>query len=1306
MIGQKLGSYELIEEIGHGGMATVYRAHQASIKRDVAIKLIRKNIADSPDAVHRFQREAQLIAQLEHPHILPVYDFDGRHEPPYIVMRYLIGGTMKEIMAQGLLPLHEVAHLMQQVCGAVDYSHRQGIIHRDLKPSNILVDRESNAFVMDFGIARMASDPQEGKGITKTGVIIGTPAYMSPEQAMGAADIDHRTDIYALGVMLFEMLTGQLPYSAPTLMGTLMMHAQDPIPSVSTLNRNLPDKIDELMKQVLAKKPDQRFESAATFNAALIDLIGQGTTNAPSQLRLAAETLITRRLEVGQKDKSTGSSTGASEQNRAVTAVYASASEYGLLVDDVAGSEASARALHALLREYVTVVTTFEGRIFLQSETDILALWGAGNARENDAEQALRCALALQKTLKKLGAAFLEDADEPLPLSIGIHSGMVLLQPAGKTETFSATGTTLSIANRLMQQANGEILITHDTFRQVMGIFDIKEETPLKIRGRKDPILTYQVKNAKARAFHIHAPGIEGIETKMVGRDSEFKLLQQAYLDAFEDGETQVVTVLSDAGLGKSRLLYEFDKWTELREETYRIFNGQATANMQDRPYALIRDMISFRFDIQDSDALSVVQDKLEKGIVEMLGRDDREMAHMIGYLCGFELVESPHIKGLIGDGAQIMRRGRQLFLRLFTQLCAIQPVMVALEDIHHADNLSLDLFNELFEAGDERRLMVVCNARPSLLERRPAWGSGQEFHRRITLEPLSKRDSRELARELLQKVTDIPKDLRDLLVERSEGNPFYMEELVLMLIDERVIHRVSEDEWSLEIERLEGLSVPKTLNGLLASRLDTLLQPEKLTLQRASVIGRVFYDAALHKIDSLDETHVNNLEAILAKLTGRQFIHKREVSAFEGVTEYIFASNMLHDAIENALLERQLATYNRATAEWLIEIAAERATEYSALIADYYERAGEKVQSAKYLTKASESVSLKGATPEALLLIKRALALLPNEKSLAYAEVTFILADLQFTLGETALAQSLLEKTLTLAQNFQNDLLQCKVLVSLAKVYKRLGDSAKEWDLLEESLRLVGEDIEQQLLIMGFQAWHKMMYQGKPEEAEIIAKQMIELAQTHQLYRQIMNGLNVLGVAYLSQDRLDEGRKTLEEGLALANTHNDRPKLSLFLGNLGEAARQQGDFTQAKSYYLDGLAYFRESQYTYGIAIQLLNLASTALSLRDAVLAREYALEALPVVQKMKMVARIVSIVGVIAGIKILENKVDEGLALLGFALNHPVVDDDTRREFQTVFKLLPESMSQAEIDTGMAHGHALNLDAVVADWLAKHGK
>ena len=180
MIGTKLGPYEITEEIGKGGMATVYRAYQPSMDRHVAVKVIRASMLGDSVGRDRFTREAKLIAKLEHPHLLPVYDFDGAHDPPYIVMRFLEGGTLKQVMDADPLPPEEMLYMLRQVATALDYAHRQEVVHRDLKPSNVMIDREGNAFVADFGIARVTD---AAKDLTGTGNVIGTPGYMAPEQA-------------------------------------------------------------------------------------------------------------------------------------------------------------------------------------------------------------------------------------------------------------------------------------------------------------------------------------------------------------------------------------------------------------------------------------------------------------------------------------------------------------------------------------------------------------------------------------------------------------------------------------------------------------------------------------------------------------------------------------------------------------------------------------------------------------------------------------------------------------------------------------------------------------------------------------------------------------------------------------------------------------------------------------------------------------------------------------------------------------------------------------------------------------------
>ncbi|MBZ0287459.1 MAG: serine/threonine protein kinase, partial [Anaerolineae bacterium] len=256
MIGTRLGPYELIEEVGKGGMATVYRAYQPNVDRFVAVKVIHRSVATDAASLERFQREARLVTRLEHPHLLPIYDYDGAHDPPYIVMRYLESGTLKDVLDQGRLPYDEIVYMMRQIASALDYAHRRGIIHRDIKPSNIMIDAEGNAFLTDFGIARMT---EAGQGLTQTGYAVGTPGYMSPEQGMGEEEVDGRADIYSLGVMLFQMLTGRLPYQAETPLATILKHMHDPIPKPSGVNPDISPDVDAVLTRAMAKKREDRY---------------------------------------------------------------------------------------------------------------------------------------------------------------------------------------------------------------------------------------------------------------------------------------------------------------------------------------------------------------------------------------------------------------------------------------------------------------------------------------------------------------------------------------------------------------------------------------------------------------------------------------------------------------------------------------------------------------------------------------------------------------------------------------------------------------------------------------------------------------------------------------------------------------------------------------------------------------------------------------------------------------------------------------------------------------------------------------
>ncbi len=264
MIGQTLGQYQLVEQIGKGGMATVYKAFQPSLNRAVAIKILPPYFLHEAGFAERFTREAQAIAQLDHPNILPVYDFGKQGNISYIVMKYVPAGTLHDQLGSPMSPARALK-LIEQIAGALDNAHQRGILHRDIKPSNILIDERGWVYLSDFGLAKMVEGSVQ---LTGSGVGVGTPAYMSPEQGQGLP-VDARTDVYSLGVVLFEMLTGRVPYEAETPMAVVIKHITDPIPLPRQMNPHIPEAVERVLLKALAKEPADRFSSAGEMAAAL-----------------------------------------------------------------------------------------------------------------------------------------------------------------------------------------------------------------------------------------------------------------------------------------------------------------------------------------------------------------------------------------------------------------------------------------------------------------------------------------------------------------------------------------------------------------------------------------------------------------------------------------------------------------------------------------------------------------------------------------------------------------------------------------------------------------------------------------------------------------------------------------------------------------------------------------------------------------------------------------------------------------------------------------------------------------------------
>ncbi len=263
MIGKLFGNYQVRNEIGFGGMGTVYLAEDTRSVQLVALKLLPSEYINDLGLRASFDQEAQLIAALDHESIVRVFEFGEQDGQPFIAMQYMPNGSLADRLIRGPLSAIAAAQILERLSGAIDYAHEQGVIHRDLKPSNILFDEQDQAYLADFGIAWQTT-PTRQPGL----LVSGTPAYLSPEQALGEQVVDGRSDIYALGIILFEMLTGRLPFDGQTPLAIILQHRYDPPPSLRTVDWNLPANLDKVIQRALAKDPEERFSTAREFSDA------------------------------------------------------------------------------------------------------------------------------------------------------------------------------------------------------------------------------------------------------------------------------------------------------------------------------------------------------------------------------------------------------------------------------------------------------------------------------------------------------------------------------------------------------------------------------------------------------------------------------------------------------------------------------------------------------------------------------------------------------------------------------------------------------------------------------------------------------------------------------------------------------------------------------------------------------------------------------------------------------------------------------------------------------------------------------
>jgi class 3 adenylate cyclase/tetratricopeptide (TPR) repeat protein len=890
-------------------------------------------------------------------------------------------------------------------------------------------------------------------------------------------------------------------------------------------------------------------------------------------------------------------------------------------------------------------INRHEGTLARLMGDAILAFFGAPIAHEDDPERAIRAGLGIVAGARAYAARLeRERGISGFSVRVGINTGRVVVGEVGSDlrVEYTAMGDAINVAARMEQHAPpGSILISHSTYRHVRGVFDVHAQEPLWVKGKREPIQTYLVQRARPRAFRRGMRGMEGVETRMIGREAELRQLQDAMLTVVEDGERRMVTIAGEAGVGKSRLLYEFENWVDLLPDRLYAFKGRASQEMANLPYALIRDLFAFRFQIQDSDPAGLVRQKLVHGISEGLqlthvgALSQLEMkAHLIGQLLGFDFSDSPHVQAVLDDARQLRDRALIYVPDYFRAMTTRLPVCMFLEDIHWADHSSLDLLNHLALTMTDGPLLVVCLARPSLYRRRPHWGAGQAFHTRLELHPLSKRDSRRLVEEILQKAEQVPGDVRDLVVSGAEGNPFYVEELIKILIEDGVIH-TEADRWQIDSGRLTAIRVPPTLTGVLQARLDRLPLAERAVLQQASVVGRRFWASAVVHIHTSAARGVGESTVLnaLSALHGREMVFRRQVSTFAGTHEYTFKHALLRTVTYRSLLRRLRRVYHALVAEWLIERSGKRTGEHIGLIADHLEAAGQTEEAITYLRRAGEQAARQFANEAAEAYFGRALDLVP-ESDITQRYDLLIGRERVYDLQGAREAQKQdLERLRELAESLDDDRRRAEVALRQAHCAESTGDYPAAIAAAQTAIRSAqaAQDVTREAA--GYLRWGlALRRQGEYEAAWKRLEQSLRLARAAQLHQIEADGLRALGNIPYRRGDYAQARSCFEQARAiyskigdrraesetlsdlalvqgalgnhtagLAHLENayriqcemgDRPGQAKALNRLGNRSAELGRLAEARTYYEQALRIHQEVGDRRGEGIVLNNLA------------------------------------------------------------------------------------------------------------------
>ena len=846
--------FELLREAGAGGMGVVFQARDRGGGSLVALKVL---TLPGKDSATRFLREAEVLSKLSHPAIVGYVAHGGGagDVPAYLAMQWLEGEDLSQRLLRGPLAVDESLALMAGVADAAGAAHVQGFVHRDLKPSNIFLEggETDRVKLLDFGLARQFVAPA---ALTATGIVVGTVGYLSPEQARGAEAIDARSDVFAMGCILFECLTGGPAFSGVHVVATLAKLLVEEVPRVRSLRSDVPGALDSLVAQMLDKKPEARPTDGLAVARAIRAMKSRDTASTPSALssgRLPALTIREQRVMavilVGQRT------------------LDAPASEVPHSGTDVGGAPTMISLRTPAARLVIAeTMARFDGSADVAADgTVVVTLRVAGSATDQ-AAHAARCALALRAACP--GAA--------IALALG----------RGVSDSGVATGEVIEHAAALLASARRR---DSEGVHIERGVAPLLEERFVVGKGVHDMLHSERDSFESTRV-------LLGRVTPFVGRARESSMLEQTLTESVIESVASVVVVVASAGTGKSRLLEEFLRNARRRHPEAAVWLARSDAMRAQSAYGVAASLVRSAIGAHESDPAEAQQQKLVAWASEKLREPSscERVAHFLAEVMSCPYADAVNVQLRAARESSALMRDQ--ITRAWTEFVGAElascPVLLVVEDAQWMDLPSTQLLDAGLRVHAQGSLMLLALGRPQFEELLPA-GWRERGVQTLRLNPLSPRASAQLARQALgREVDDV---VVAALAERSGGNPFVLEELV----------RASASGHP-------GDALPDSVLALVQTRLEALDPLLRRTLRAASVFGRVASEAGVAHLLGADEPP-EIVNASLRALAQREVLEPtREGAAFE------FRHDLVREAAYAMLTDADRATGHALAGDWL----------------------------------------------------------------------------------------------------------------------------------------------------------------------------------------------------------------------------------------------------------------------------------------------------------------------------------------------------------------------------------------------------